>query len=241
MQCDPRTKLIMVMCISSMAVLFNDALWLLCVLCVAVMMSVLFKSGSLMIFWKLKRFAWIFVFMIFIQSIFTDGGEGLVTLGNLTIVSTVGLANSASIFLRISIIITSATVMTTSNSRDIVQGLYQWKIPYELAFMVSVAIRFLPMLKEEVIDMMTAIQLRGINLKKIPKGTKIKIYSYLIMPMIASVILKAKELAIAVEMRGLRACSNRTSYRQLKLGYRDYVSMVIFCFSTGAVIFKYFS
>jgi energy-coupling factor transport system permease protein len=45
------------------------------------------------------------------------------------------------------------------------------RIPYEIAFMVSVAIRFLPLLTDEIKNVVTAVQLRGIELDKIPAET----------------------------------------------------------------------
>ncbi|OWZ83838.1 energy-coupling factor transporter transmembrane component T family protein [Natranaerobius trueperi] len=239
-QYDPRTKLVIVMCISSLAVLLQDILLMTGVLIVAFGFSFYFKSDVIKALYKLRRFFWVFVAMLFIQSVFTTGGKELISIGDFTLVSSLGLFRGISIILRVMIIIVSATIMTTSSSRDIVQGLYQWKIPYELTFMVAVAIRFLPLLKEEVEDMVIAIQLRGLELEKIPMGQKIKIYSYLLMPMIASVMGKAKDLSIAVEMRGFRAYPYRTSFRQLNLAIKDYAVMTFTTIITITVMWFYF-
>ena len=237
---DPRTKMVLVMCITTLAVFFRDVFWMFGVLALAFGVSLYFKSETFSVMWKLRKFIWIFIGMIFIQSIFTAGGSDLITLGNITLLTTMGLYNGISILLRMMIIVVSATVLATSNSRDIVQGLYQWKIPYELAFMVSVAIRFIPMLREEALDMVTAIQLRGVDLEQVPLGKRIRIYSYLLLPMIASVLGKAKELAIAVEMRGFRASSNRTSFRTLNLRVNDYAIMGFSVFFTIISLYFYF-
>jgi len=87
------------------------------------------------------------------------------------------------------------------------------KVPYEIAFMVSIAVRFLPIFRNEMIDMVTALQLRGIDLKKLGYREKIKVYQYLLLPITTNSILMAKELATAMEMRGFRAYAQRTSYR----------------------------
>ena len=113
------------------------------------------------------------------------------------------------------IVIAAAVVMTTANSRDIIQGLIQWKVPYELAFMVTIAIRFLPLLQEEATDTLTALQLRGVNLKKIPILKRLRTYSYLLMPLLTSVLIKARDLSVAMEMRAFRAYPQRTSLREL--------------------------
>jgi len=89
--------------------------------------------------------------------------------------------------------------------------------------MVSIAIRFLPILKEEMSDMIIAIQLRGIDIKKVKLIKKIKIYKYIMLPIVTNSILKARELSLAMEMRGFRAYSTRTSYMVLKMNRLDYL------------------
>ena len=89
--------------------------------------------------------------------------------------------------------------------------------------MVSIAIRFLPIFKEEMTDSIIAIQLRGIDLKGCKTRDKIKIYKYIFLPIVINSILKARELASAMEMRGFRAYSERTSFRKLKMERSDYI------------------
>jgi len=89
--------------------------------------------------------------------------------------------------------------------------------------MVSIAIRFLPVFKEEMVDMVIAIQLRGIDFKKVKLNQKLKIYKYILVPIVINSVLKAKELSVAMEMRGFRAYPSRTSYRMLKMQAIDYI------------------
>ena len=224
---DPRAKLVMVLVVSSLAVWSRDAR----------ILGFLFFLSLLACYWvgsdmgallkKLKRFVWIFFAMAVIQSIFIAGGTPLIAVGRVVLVSDVGLMRGVQIVLRFLIIVSSALVMTSSHAREIIQGLVQWRIPYELAFMVSVAIRFLPLLQEEITDMLTAIQLRGVNLKQIPVPRRLKTYSYLLMPMIASVLVKSRDLSMAMEMRAFRAYPTRTSLRLLTFRRPDYVAMSI--------------
>src|SRR5690606_22844110 len=104
--------------------------------------------------------------------------------------------------LRLSVIISSSAIITTSSSREIVQGLIQFHIPYEIAFMVSVSIRFLPVFRDEIMDMIIAIQLRGIDLKRVRFNEKLRIYRYIFVPVVINSLLKAKQLSAAMEMRG---------------------------------------
>ena len=224
---DPRTKLVLVLVVSSLAVWSRDIRILSFLFLVSLLACFWVGSDMGGLFKKLKRFLWIFVAMAIIQSIFISGGTPLLSVGRVVLVSDLGLLRGVQIVLRFLIIVSSALVMTSSHAREIIQGLVQWRIPYELAFMVSVAIRFLPLLQEEITDMLTAIQLRGVNLKQIPIPRRLKTYSYLLMPMIASVLMKSRDLSMAMEMRAFRAYPTRTSLRLLTFRNLDYGIMAI--------------
>ncbi|MCR3922185.1 MAG: energy-coupling factor transporter transmembrane protein EcfT [Firmicutes bacterium] len=224
---DPRAKLFFVLVISSLAVFLQNTFLLLLVFIVC-LGAVAATGGSLgNMLKKFRKFFGIFIAVVLLQSIFTQQGQAILQLGDITLLTDFGLIRGMQTILRFLIIIASALVMTTSNSREIIQGLVQWKIPFEIAFMVSIAIRFLPLLREEATDMLTAIQLRGVNLKKIPLLKRIKMYSYLLLPLISSVMVKAQELSVAMEMRAFRAYPQRTSLRVLQLGRADYLVMVL--------------
>lgn len=237
---DPRTKLFMVLAISSLAVLLQDAYFLAVIWLYTLAILVLFKCDLSSMFYKMKRFIWVFVFMVFIQSIFTRDGESIVSLFNITLITDMGLRKGIQIVLRFLILISSALIVSTSNSREIIQALVMLKIPYELAFMVSVAIRFLPLLNEELTDITTAIQLRGVNLKDIPPLKRLKTYSYLLMPMISSVIIKSQELSVAMEMRAFRAYPRRTNYKLLVFKTVDYAYILVSLVFFASILLFYY-
>ncbi|MBG0765864.1 MAG: hypothetical protein H0S78_13530, partial [Tissierellales bacterium] len=45
--------------------------------------------------------------------------------------------------------ITSGVIITTSRDREMIQGIVQFGLPYEFAFMTAVGIKFMPLLVEE--------------------------------------------------------------------------------------------
>ncbi len=219
---DPRAKLILVLSISSLAVAFNHPIVLLPLSAVTFLAARFFGVQILRAMSSIRRLLWVFVAMGMIQSVFTPGGEAVLAVGGISLVSTVGLVRGVSIILRIVVIVVSAAIMTTANPRDIVQGLSQWRIPYEITFMVAVVLRFLPLMREEAEDTLTALQLRGVRLETLPLRTKIRIYRHLLYPLIANVLSRAEKMSISVEMRGFRAYPQRTSHRNLVFSPRDY-------------------
>lgn len=230
---DPRTKLIQVLILSTLALIYNEISILLIILFTAIIIGFINNVNFISIISRLKKLLRIIFMIALIQSLLTNMGNPLLKIGNLTVFTDYGIIKALEFILRMGIIIVSAAIITTSSSREIIQGLIQWKCPYEIAFMVSVAIRFLPIFKEEMTDMITAIQLRGIDLKKVKFDKKLQVYKYILTPITVNSIMKAKELAAAMEMRGFRAYPKRTSYMVLKMQTFDYILLGL---SIGAAI-----
>ena len=226
-QLDPRTKLALVVAISTLSIVVTSVLWQLGLLLTSLMLLLLAGIGPARVFTRLRRFVILFVTLLLIQSIFSPAGEPLLTVGSVHLITTGGILKGVSVILRMLTIVSSAMLLTTSKPMDLVHGLIRLKIPYEIAFMVLLAMRFLPVLVEEVRDVLTAIQLRGVKLKKIPLGQKVRVYTYIFMPVVVSALLKAKKTAVAMEARAFRAYEKRTYLDELTLNRADYAVMTV--------------
>lgn len=233
---DPRPKLVIILLLSTLALIYYDVFILSIVLFISLIIAILIKSNLSAVLFKLKKIIILMAAIAIVQSLFMKTGNPILKLGKITVITDYGIIKSLEFILRISIIIVSATILTTSTSREIVQGLIQWKCPYEIAFMVSIAIRFLPIFKEEMADMVTAIQLRGIDLKKVKFREKIKIYKYILLPITTNSILKARDLSSSMEMRAFRAYPIRTNYMVLKMQRNDYI-VIAMCIIAAIIIF----
>lgn len=233
---DPRTKLVIVFSLSTLAVFVKNIYLLFLVLIVSISIAYYFRR-NLDFIRKARKFIILFIGIAFIQSIFSPAGTTLFAIGKLSILTTGGQVKGIRVILRMLIIIISATIMTTSGSREIIQGLIQWKIPYEIAFMVSLAVRFLPILAEEARDVYIAIQLRGIEIDKLSLGKRFQIYSYLFMPILSGVIFKARELSTSIEARAFRAYPERTSFIKLQMVRSDYLVIFLSLTFTAAILY----
>jgi energy-coupling factor transport system permease protein len=234
---DPRTKLVIVLILSTFALIYNDISTLLLILTLSIIIGILMKSNLITIIKRLRKVIGILLAIAIIQSIFISEGTPILRVGSIKILTDYGIFKSLEFILRFSIIISSSAILSTSTSREIVQALVQLHIPYEIAFMVSIAIRFLPVFKDEMSDMIIAIQLRGIDLKKIKFTEKIKVYRYILLPAMTNSIMKAKELSAAMEMRGFRAYPERTSYNILIMKRIDYIILSFSLLSTLMFVF----
>lgn len=235
---DPRTKLVIVSILSTLGLIYNTPIVLLGILGVSTVIAFAMGSDLKHTIIKLKKLIFVMFAIVFVQSVFTKNGNPIFSIGDYILITDYGIMKSLEFILRISIIIVSSVIITTSSSREIVQGLIQMRIPYEISFMVSIAVRFLPVFKEEMVDMIIAIQLRGVDLKRLRFKDKIKVYRYIFLPMVMNSILKARELSASMEMRGFRAYPERTSFRVLKMEISDYVIIGLsFVLSISLIIF----
>lgn len=237
---DARTKLILALCLSTIAVFIQDAYVLGLTLIATIIISIILGAKILSVLKSFKKIWYIFAIIVLAQSIFNDSGISLIKIGDFTLISTGGLIKGLEFVLRLAVIIVSATIISTSNYREIVQGLIQLKMPYEIAFIVSVAIRFLPIFMGEFKDTVTAIQLRGVDIGRIPFKKKLKMYYYIFNPILINSIKKAHKLSIAMEMRAFRAYPERSSYLILKMSLRDYIIIGLSIILTIALIAAYY-
>jgi energy-coupling factor transport system permease protein len=220
---DPRSKLLLVACLSSGAVIMSHWAFLSGLLAASILLLLLFGVNPWDMLKKTRVLFNMVIFIALMQSIFVPGGQALLTVGSINLLTTGGLMMAAEFILRMSIIAASAGILATSNSREIIQGMVQCKLPYEIAFMVSMGIRFLPVFAGEAREAMTAIQLRGVNLRELSWRQKLEVTASLFQPVVAGALIKARAISMSIEMRAFRAYSTRSSYLVLTLGVKDYV------------------
>lgn len=236
---DPRTKIVVALCLSTAALAVGNIWFVAGVGVLSVVTALMFKVKYILIVKRLKYIFMLFLMLAVIQSIFIADETALIAFGGVRLLSVTGIEMGARTFMRMLAIISAGAIMSTADYRMTVQGLVQWKMPYELAFMTSIAIRFMPIFAGEFRDSVTAVQLRGVDIKKVPFSRRIKLYVYILSPVVTGAMKRAQELAIAMETRAYGAFKKRTSYIQLKMAWQDYA--VIFVSVAAAVGFIYAS
>ena len=102
------------------------------------------------------------------------------------------------------------------------------KVPvHEIAMMISIALRFIPILAEEAGKIMKAQQARGADFDTGNVFKKIKAMVPVIIPLFVSAIRRACDLATAMEARCYRGGKGRTKLNQLKYTGRDVMAYLI--------------
>jgi energy-coupling factor transport system permease protein len=233
---DPRIKLLLLISLSTAALLLSRpaALLALLFLCVLVLLAGGVTPGTLWI--KSRAMFGLITSLFIIQCIFTRNGDPLLALYGYTIVTDAGFQAAVLVNLRLLIIVLSALIVLTGQPRDYLLALTQCKVPYEIAYMALAALRFLPMLREEAHDVLCAAQMRGLRIKKSGFRNKAKAYASIALPVTAGAIRHAERLSVAMEARGFRAYPRRTSMRRLHLQTADWIYAALFFAALAAVI-----
>ncbi len=208
---DPRTKMILVIVISTGAMILSDIRYLSAILVMTVLVLGLGGVPLAKQLYQAKSLLSMIVFLFILQWIF-GGGEGLLLAAMLSV--------------RLLIFVMSGMMLLTGESRDYLLGMTQWKMPYEIAFMVMIGLHFFPILKEEALDVYYGIQLRGTEMKKTTLRQKLKTYLKISLPILAGAMEKAKDMSIAMEARCFRMYPQRTYMRSLKLKAKDICVMI---------------
>lgn len=167
-------------------------------------------------------------------NLFLTQGEVLVTIWKLTITRE-GLRMAVSMAVRLTLLIIGSSVMTlTTTPNNLTDGMEKMmrplkviKVPvHEVAMMMSIALRFIPILLEETDKIMKAQIARGADFESGNLIKRAKALVPLLVPLFISAFRRANDLAMAMEARCYRGGEGRTKMKPLCYQKRDYIAYV---------------
>jgi len=208
---DPRVMFLFVFLLSTASVIVREALPLTPVLLSAIIAAVLAKAPVGRV---LRRLAGLWVTLVSITLMQALFSQDIIH----------GLLMGAAVLERLVILMLGGAVLAACPGHALVQGMLQLRLPYQLAYMVSIGLRFVPQFSESFRDSLTAMQLRGVDLRRLKVKARMKIYTWLLMPTIAMGVSRARKLAMAMELRGFGAHEKRSSYAPLRMRTKDWLA-----------------
>ncbi|WP_167955437.1 energy-coupling factor transporter transmembrane component T family protein [Anaerosporobacter faecicola] len=182
----------------------------------------------------LKSIIFLMVFAI-VFNVFLTSGEVLWQWGILKITKE-GLENAGFMALRLTLLIMGSSIMTftttpnhlTDGLEKIMNPLKRIKVPvHEISMMMSIALRFIPILLEETDKIMKAQMARGADFESGNLIKKAKSLVPLLVPLFVSAFRRANDLAMAMEARCYRGGEGRTKMKPLKYRKEDFISYLI--------------
>ena len=165
-------------------------------------------------------------------NLFLTPGTPLFTIWKLTITQE-GLKMAISLAVRLTLLIIGSSVMTlTTTPNNLTDGMEKmmgplkvFKVPvHEVAMMMSIALRFIPILLEETDKIMKAQIARGADFESGNIFKRAKAMVPLLVPLFISAFRRANDLAMAMEARCYRGGEGRTKMKPLVYHKRDYIA-----------------
>ena len=186
------------------------------------------------------------VFLLMITDVFNlflTPGETLLTIWKFRITKE-GVSLAVLLAIRLSFLIIGSSIMTlTTTPNQLTDGLEKMlgplkriKVPvHEIAMMMSIALRFIPILMEETDKIMKAQLARCADFESGNIIKRAKGLVPLLVPLFISAFRRANDLAMAMEARCYRGGEHRTKMKPLHYERRDFVAYaVVICYlATG--------
>lgn len=213
---DPLNKLVWMLCISVLVFIYQDTMSHLFLFGSVLLVAVLLAKLSLPFIFRGIRALVLFSLGFFIlQVFFIPGNEILFSIGSIPIYQESVDFATAITFRIITVFLSSMVFVVTTDPRDLVLSLTKHlKIPYRIAYSLSIALRFIPTLESEAKVIETAQVIRGVGRQK---GLKHKVANFkrFTMPLLMNAIRRVHTTAITMEARGYGAYAERTYTREL--------------------------
>ena len=234
---DPRVKLAATICLS-VFILWVKPLTAL-VIGGALLFAALVSGIGLRTIGQALRPLLFFIVLIFLVHALFNEGEALVSIPFFGIsLSYAGLQKGFFVVWRFLCLMIAAVLLTltTAPSQMIVAIKYFLKplklmrVPVDdVAVMIMLALRLMPLLLTEKEKVETAQKARGYNLRQSGIMIRIKAFLSLTLTVLTGVFRRADELALAMEARNYRRGA-RTSLVELKLTSADYLVLIFLGF-----------
>lgn len=241
---DPRVKLIGTMVYIISLFLFGNNFWGFLFTGTFLIGTILLTNVPVKYILKgLKAIIFLLLFTVSIN-LFLTPGDTLWKLGFLKITKE-GLTLAGFMAIRLCSLILGSSLMTfTTTPNQLTDGIERLlgplkilRVPvHEVAMMMSIALRFIPILLEETDKIMKAQQARGADFETGGLIKRAKAMVPILVPLFISAFRRAGDLAMAMEARCYRGGKGRTKMKPLKYSLRDYLALLLFVVYIVAIV-----
>jgi energy-coupling factor transport system permease protein len=126
-------------------------------------------------------------------------------------------------------LLTTAPEEITAGLEDIMSPLERFKLPIgEITLTLTLSLRFIPLVLEEVQNLVRSIRTRAIDWKKLGIRRSLQVWMIVVERLLENLLLRAEQIAIAMDVRGFTSPNeHRVQWHQLKLCWRDWLALGI--------------
>ncbi len=234
---DPLTKLLIVICISTLAIIYVNLYLMLGIIIVCLVMTFIAKIPMRRLWKYISFFSYLIFLLAIVQGIFYPYKilYPLLTVpsnspifANYIIFSLDGVVHGLILGVRLIALLIATTIFSlTTAPRDFLVSLRKIKVPFELAFMVNIALRFIPDIRDKANEILLAQTARGLELEKGSLLQRMKNLIPVLTPLLINYLLMARNSAVAIETRAFRLKNERTYMRTMHMTKTDYALIIV--------------
>lgn len=215
-------------------------------LCAALFLAAVIRLSRVPFRFMVKGMKTILILLLItvVFNLFLTPGEAVLTVWKLKITKE-GIRVAAFMAIRLTMLIIGSSIMTlTTTPNNLTDGMEKamrplklFRLPvHEVAMMMSIALRFIPILLEETDKIMKAQIARGADFENGNILKRAKALVPLLVPLFISAFRRANDLAMAMEARCYHGGEGRTKMKPLIYKRRDYIGYaVLLLYLTGSV------
>ena len=217
----------------------------LAVMFVLTAVSILLSRVPFRMFFKsLKPILPIILVTAALNIFYIKKGEELLSFWRITITAG-GLATAFFMAVRIICLIMCSSLLTyTTTPTDLTDAIERLLSPlkvfhlqvHTLAMMMTLALRFIPTLIEEIERITNAQKARGADFESGKFLQRVKAMIPVLIPLFVSAFRRAYELSFAMSCRCYHGGEGRTRMKQMRLHGADFVSLGVFLLALAGVI-----
>ena len=241
---DPRTKLLFTIVFVVMVFASNNFVSLLFNFVIAAIIINLSKIPVKTVVKGLKPILLVVIITSFLQIAYVKTGITLIDVWKIKITSG-GVLTAVFMAIRISLLIVMSTMLTyTTSPTSLTNGLDKLFAPLKkigidfhmVTMIMTIALRFIPTLIEEVDKIMSAQKSRGASFDQGNLIKRAKALIPLFIPLLFNSIRRAYELANAMTCRCYNGGKGKTTMNALKFNSGDYVSYIVMLLFIATII-----
>lgn len=187
---------------------------------------------------SLKAIAFLLIAVSLFNLFFIKEGKVLIHLLWFSITDKALLQTSIVLSRLILLIMSSSLVTLTTSPVDLTYAIEKLLTPFkkvgfpahEFSLMMTISLRFIPILGRELDKIIKAHLARGINPSKGSLKSRAEKISSMLLPLFFNAFKRADDLALAMDVRCYTGGEGRTSLREYKISLKDFIALILCIF-----------
>jgi energy-coupling factor transport system permease protein len=235
---DALSKLLWVLVVVITAFQFHDSVSRGLMLVALLFVAIFVAHVPLQAIWKVSPLIFGVAFLLGVfHYIVTKGITPLFSIGSFVVMKE-SLEDGAAFFFRLAIMVMASFLLIwTTDIRELMVGLVRLGMPYRFAFVVFMALRFLPVIQQEVDAVRSAHSIRG-RAAKSQLRHRFRLWQRYLFTVIVNGLRKAENTAIAIESRGFGAFLDRTYVKDFHWSVSGILLVIVFVLFGAAMLVR---